>query len=87
MTAKVGALPKFLRLVVARNQPVRVHDYNSLDIDPDGVEAEYDSVDDLPEWIARKLAVLSMIDPDDHPTPDVEGVGRRINRWVYWIYY
>jgi len=45
----------------------------------------YDSVDDLPEWMQRKLAVLSTIDCSS-PTEELEGVGRRVADHVYWVY-
>jgi hypothetical protein len=84
----LDALPRFFRVVI-EHSAVRISAYNYTDIDnmPGGVEDRYDNVNDLPDWIAKKLAVLSMIDPDEHPTPNIKGVGRRINRSVYWIYY
>ena len=45
----------------------------------------YESVDDLPDWVQRKLAVLSLFDPT-RVNNDVEKVGRRINKNVFWIY-
>lgn len=45
----------------------------------------YKSVDDLPDWVQRKLAVLSLFDPK-RINKDVENVGRRINKNVFWIY-
>jgi hypothetical protein len=50
-------------------------------------DVSFPNVSDLPEWITKKIAVLSMCNPDDHPTPDIPGVGRRISRSVYWVYY
>jgi hypothetical protein len=46
---------------------------------------EYASVDELPEWMQEKLALLSMV-PVTKPTPIIEGVGRRIDNWTYWIF-
>jgi len=81
--------PRFLRVVIDRTNRVAFKGYNYAEIDniPDDIQDEYPDVDSLPEWVSKKLAVLSMIDPTDHPTPDIPGVGRRINRNVYWIYY
>ena len=45
----------------------------------------YDSVDDLPDWMQRKLAVLSSIDCSNL-TEELEGVGRRVSGHVYWVY-
>lgn len=53
-------------------------------LDPQA-EGEYDSVDDLPKWVQDRIAVL-MITPAEPPTYEVEGVGRRIDENVYWVY-
>jgi hypothetical protein len=45
---------------------------------------EYDSVDALPQWMQDKLAVLMLMSPKP-PTDFVEGVGRRIEMYVYWL--
>lgn len=45
---------------------------------------DYNSADDLPQWMQEKLAVLSMMSPKP-PTEFVEGVGRRIEMYVYWL--
>lgn len=44
----------------------------------------YDCVEDLPEWVQERLAVLYMC-PCEHPTPYIEGVGRRISVNVFWV--
>lgn len=49
------------------------------------VSGEYDSVDTLPLWMQEKVALL-MMTPLDKPTSEVEGVGRRIDDNVYWIF-
>tara|TARA_R110000822_G_scaffold154966_1_gene294758 strand:- start:555 stop:1055 length:501 start_codon:yes stop_codon:yes gene_type:complete len=41
-------------------------------------------VKELPDWMQKHLAVLSMTS-DDPPTKHVDGVGRRIARNVFWI--
>jgi len=45
----------------------------------------YDSVDDLPNWVQDRLAILMMI-PITKPTPDIPEVGRRISTSVFWLY-
>ena len=49
------------------------------------VEGVYDSVDELPEWIQRKLAILNMyrVKP---PMRTVDGIGRRIDEDTFWVY-
>jgi hypothetical protein len=49
------------------------------------IDGHYDGVDDLPVWVQERLAVL-MITDHTPPTPEVEGVGRRISSNVYWVY-
>lgn len=55
----------------------------------DAVDSElknyYSSVDDLPKWVQERLAVLYLLDPYKI-NDNVDKVGRRINRDVFWIY-
>lgn len=48
------------------------------------LEGHYDRIDDLPNWVKERLAVLSMMSTTP-PTATVEGVGRRISANVYWV--
>lgn len=79
-----------------KGHPVRVFTWGceSLSANPKKKEPKmlpveddliYDSVDDLPEWMQRKLAVLSSIDCSNL-TEELEGVGRRISGHVFWVY-
>jgi hypothetical protein len=58
-----------------------------LDIEmvDDQYEAVYDSLEDLPQWIQDRLAVLSMLSYDP-PTEIVSGIGRRISKDTFWVY-
>lgn len=56
-----------------------------LDSIDSNLEGHYDHVDDLPNWVQERIAVLSMI-PATPPTKEVEGIGRRISKHVYWVY-
>jgi hypothetical protein len=49
------------------------------------VDRIYDSVDALPSWMQRKIAVLMLFDPTKINN-DIEGVGRRISRGTFWLY-
>ena len=55
------------------------------------LEDTYVSVDDLPEWVQRKLALLMMLEVPPLPLtadfPHVPGVGRRVGENVYWVEY
>ena len=48
-------------------------------------EVYYSRLDDLPEWIQNKLAVLMTIDHTP-PTKPVEGVGQRISKNIFWVF-
>ena len=49
------------------------------------LEGIYDSLDELPQWVQERIAVLSMMDYKP-PTKDVPKVGRRISQHTYWVY-
>jgi len=49
------------------------------------VDGGYPSVDDLPLWMQEKIALL-MLTSLDKPTKVVDGVGRRIDQNVFWIF-
>ena len=78
----------------------QIHDDNiyRVSVCPDGVDVvcfgmgvdtihdgHYINVDVLPKWVQERLAVLMMM-TSAPPTEEVEGVGRRISRDVYWVY-
>lgn len=48
-------------------------------------DGHYINADVLPKWVQERLAVLMMMSYAP-PTEEVEGVGRRISRNVYWVY-
>lgn len=45
----------------------------------------YDGVDALPEWMQRKLSVLMTL-AYDQPTEELATIGRRISKYVFWVY-
>jgi hypothetical protein len=49
------------------------------------VEGVYDSVDELPEWMQRKLAILNMLRVAP-PMRTVDGIGKRIDKDTFWVY-
>lgn len=49
------------------------------------IDRSYDSVDELPEWMQRKIAVLMIFDPEK-PMEEIKGIGRRISRGTFWVY-
>lgn len=56
-----------------------------LDNVDSNLEGHYDHVDDLPNWVQERLAVLSMMSASP-PTNMIEGIGRRISKHVYWVF-
>lgn len=54
----------------------------SVDAVADGT---YDDVHVLPSWVQERLALLMMTKADP-PTHEVEGIGRRINQTIFWVY-
>lgn len=49
------------------------------------VNESYDSVDVLPQWMQRKIAVLMIFDPEE-VNQEIKGVGRRISKGTFWLY-
>jgi len=49
------------------------------------VEDTYDSVDELPAWMQRKIATLMIFDPDK-VNEEIKGLGRRISKGTFWLY-
>ena len=73
------------RLEVNENCLITVECYDLIENFAPELRPCYDAAKDLPKWAQEKLAVLMVLDPDE-PTGEIEGVGRRINRRVFWIY-
>ena len=45
----------------------------------------YHSLNDLPDWIQGRIAILMLCDPDPPPT-DIKGIGRRLSEFTFWVY-
>jgi hypothetical protein len=50
------------------------------------VLGHYVSINETPQWVQERIAVLMMTDPTP-PTEEVGEVGRRIDRSTYWVYH
>lgn len=48
-------------------------------------EGTYSCVENLPLWIQKRLAVLTMLRVEI-PMRTIDGVGRRIDKDVYWVF-
>lgn len=53
---------------------------NSIDTE---LEGNYNNVDELPKWVQRKLAVLTLCSQGK----DINKVGMRIDGNTFWIYH
>lgn len=84
-------------LAMVQQTPIyRVKINNNLTIDTDcydlidsycpKLDKHYAKADDLPTWVQEKLAVLMVIDPEQVGGREVEKVGRRINKNIFWVY-
>lgn len=49
------------------------------------LEGHYDDINNLPDWVKERLAILNMM-TSTPPTNEVAGVGRRISGHVYWVF-
>lgn len=75
---------KIYRVEIDDSKKVVVRCYGIDSIDS-VLQPYYPSVDDLPKWVQERLAVLYLLNPYEI-NQDVEKVGRRISRTVFWIY-
>jgi len=49
------------------------------------ISGSYSALEELPQWMQEKVALL-MMTSFTPPTKEVEGVGRRINSYTFWVY-
>jgi hypothetical protein len=52
-----------------------------VDMEPDRVYTDFSR---LPKWMQERLHVMVMLD-DTAPTEHIEGIGRRISKYVFWM--
>ena len=71
-----------LRIEVKQKVKVDLIGLETLDYD---LKHYYASVDELPNWVQEKLALL-MLTSAKPPTKDVDGVGRKISENIFWVY-
>ena len=73
------------RVTIARNKKsVSVECFGMYPLDR-SIDGTYASVDELPEWMQSKLAVLIMLSTPP-PMNDVDGVGSKLSPYLYWVY-
>lgn len=74
------------RLRLNKNASIDTDCYDLIDSFSPELKKHYDTVDDLPDWVQEKLAVLMVINPTQTGGREVTGIGRRISELVFWIY-
>jgi len=73
------------RILIRGDNSIETDCYDMIDLFKPELEKAYSSIDNLPEWVKERLAVLSILNPDQR-NEEVEGVGRRIAKNIYWVY-
>jgi hypothetical protein len=69
--------------VSIKEQGVHVMNFDITDMDVN-LDTHYNRVDDLPNWVKERLALLLMTSPTP-PTDPIDGVGRRVSETVFWV--
>jgi hypothetical protein len=72
---------------------IKIHDdssvettcYDLLDNFKPELDNHYEHLDDLPDWVQNKLAVLMLLD-HKVTNEEVKDVGRRISEDIYWVF-
>lgn len=73
------------RIKIEDDSTVQTECYDMLDDFAPELKKFYLSLDELPKWVQDKLAVLMLFDPDKR-NEELENIGRRINRNIFWVY-
>tara|TARA_R110000868_G_scaffold300692_1_gene561137 strand:+ start:1993 stop:2490 length:498 start_codon:yes stop_codon:yes gene_type:complete len=83
----VSALPKHATVYRVALHPDR-NDIEVVSIGMERVDTTPDTVythfSYLPQWMQDRLHVMIMLD-DTAPTEHIEGIGRRISKYVFWL--
>ena len=73
------------RILIRGDNSIETDCYDMIDLFKPELEKAYSSIDDLPEWVKERLAVLSVLNPEMR-NEEIEGVGRRIAKNIFWVY-
>jgi hypothetical protein len=73
------------RLVLHEDGTVETTCYEMLDAFDPQLKKWYESIDELPKWVQDKIAVLMLLD-HTKTNEEIEKVGRRISRDVFWVF-
>lgn len=73
------------RICLNSDGSVQTTCYEMLDAFAPELKSFYSSVDEMPKWVQDRIAVLMLLDPDKQ-NQEVENVGRRINKDIFWVF-
>ena len=73
------------RITIHDDTTVHTDCYDLLENFAPELKTSYDCVDELPRWVQDKLAVLMLFDHTKQ-NEEVENVGRRINKNIFWVF-
>ena len=73
------------RIQINEDNTVETDCFEMLDAFNPELKKYYETLDDLPNWVQDKLAVLMLLD-HTKVNEEVKGVGRRINENIYWVF-
>jgi hypothetical protein len=73
------------RIHINEDNTVETDCFEMLDAFNPELKKYYETLDDLPNWVQDKLAVLMLLD-HTKVNEEVKGVGRRINENIYWVF-
>lgn len=73
------------RIVVHDDGTIETTCYEMLDAFDPQLKKWYESIDELPKWVQDKIAVLMLLD-HTKTNEEIENVGRRISKDVFWVF-
>ena len=73
------------RVKIHEDSSVETTCYDLLDNFKPELDNHYEHLDDLPDWVQNKLAVLMLLDHKVN-NEEVRDVGRRISENIYWVF-
>ena len=73
------------RIRIHEDSSVETTCYDMLDNFKPELDNHYEHLDDLPNWVQDKLAVLMLLDHKVNNN-EVKNVGRRISEDIFWVF-
>ena len=73
------------RIQINQDNTVETDCFEMLDAFNPELKKYYETLDDLPNWVQDKLAVLMLLDPSANNN-EIKDVGRRISQSIYWVF-